>query len=718
MNPSQPGTPANPSQQPPPPGHPGATQPLPPGYAPPPGYPPQMPGYPQGYPMPQGYPPQMPGYPQGYPMPQGYPPQMPGYPQGYPMPQGYPPQMPPGYPPQGYPQGYMPSGMMPTMPMPAVMPPPAPTTGAVAPANPQPQPVSAPMPAMPAPAAVAPSAPIPSGVAPAMPAPSTPMAMASAAPTDEAVAEAVVPHLEGEIFHPPALTHIETGPPPNKFVQMWRKAGGSALLMSILIHAGLGVLALFIVFSTGVMDKQVDFLPGGGTAQGAKASSDLQHKVQQKKRSSINKTMPMKKLVSTSMNSSITLPEAPPDALDMPDVSAMLGGGALGASGGFGTGGAGGGFGKGMGMGGAAGFVTLPPSMRSRCSTQERLEKLRQNGGTPECEAAVSASLEWLKGKQNADGSWGRNNKAAMTGLALLCYLGRCETPESPFYGDNVMKGILFLIETQKANPHKMFSQATKGNAPAYEHGIATYALGEMYTLARLGSKSLPGMREAFEQGVKIIIDNQGKHGSWVYDTDKGSYLKEGREDLSVAGWQFQALKAAKNTSLKIDGLHSAISKMTDYLEAKQTKDGGFGTANRDAHYNQWSLSGVGILGLQTMAKGKTTSIKKGIKFLRDFLTAEPLDWNKNCNLYCWYYYTQAFFQQGGDDWKFYNQQFLPQILAAQQADGMFKRGRPNWPAGDAADDIYRQTLCTLQLEVYYRYLKVADREEDSFFDK
>ncbi|MDP1588336.1 MAG: hypothetical protein Q8M07_11365, partial [Prosthecobacter sp.] len=526
MNPSQPGSQPSDPQQPPPPGQPGATQPLPPGYMPPPGYPPQMPGYPQGYPMPQGYPPQMPGYPQGYPMPQGYPPQMPGYPQGYPMPQGYPPQMPgypqgypmpQGYPPQmpGYPPGYpMPGGMMPTMPMPAVMPPTAPA------------PARAPVPvAMPVPAAVAPaSAPIPAGVAPAMPAPSTPMAMAAPAPSDEAFAEAVVAHVEGEVFHPPALTHIEVGPPPNKFVQMWRKAGGSALLMSILIHAGLGVLALFIVFSTGVMDKQVDFLPGGGTAQGKQASSDLQHKVQQKKRSSINKTMPMKKLVSTSMNSAITLPEAPPDALDMPDVSAMLGGGALGASGGFGTGGAGGGFGKGMGMGGAAGFVTLPPSMRARCSTQERLEKLRQNGGTPECEAAVSASLEWLKGKQNADGSWGRNNKAAMTGLALLCYLGRCETPESPFYGDNVMKGIMFLIETQKANKYKLFSQATKGNAPVYEHGIATYALGEMYTLARLGAKPLPGMREAFEQGVKIIIDNQQDSGSWVYDGETGFY--------------------------------------------------------------------------------------------------------------------------------------------------------------------------------------------------
>ena len=117
-------------------------------------------------------------------------------------------------------------------------------------------------------------------------------------------------------------------------------------------------------------------------------------------------------------------------------------------------------------------------------------------------------------------------------------------------------------------------------------------------------------------------------------------------------------------------------------------------------------------------SKGKTKAIKDSLKFLTKFLEAEPLDWNKNCNLYCWYYYTQAFFQAGGDDWKFYNEQFLPQILSAQNPDGSFKRGRANWPAGDAADEIYRQALCTLQLEVYYRYLKVADREEGSIFDK
>lgn len=526
----------------------------------------------------------------------------------------------------------------------------------------------------------------------------------------------------GEVFHPPALTHIEPSRPVNALVRAWRKIGGGSLTLSLAIHAGILIVGGAIVVSTQMIQKQVDFLPGGGTQQGAQASSEMRHKVQQKKRTSLNKSMPMKKIVSTSQNSAITLPDAPPDLLDVPDVSSMLGGGSLG-SGGFGKAGAGGGFGTGMGMGGMAGFVSLPPSMRSRCSPQERLKKLADSGGSAECERAVSASLEWLKTKQSADGSWPGPNKTAMTGLALLCYLGRCETPDSPFYGDTVMKGILFLIEVSKKNPHGMISENILDNGSTYAHGIATYALGEMYTLARLGSKELPGMREAFEKGVKLIIDNQNKRGSWTYGgKDAGlptAYTKDSSgEDLSVAGWQFQALKAAKNSSLKIPGLQSAMNKCVDYILTKQTKDGGFGNPDRDKHYNQWSLTGAGALGLQTLGKGNTAAIKKSIKFLRDFITAEPLDWNKNCNPYCWYYYTQTFFQAGGDDWKFYNEQFLPQILAAQQPDGSFKKGRANWPAGDAADPVYRQTLCTLMLEVYYRYLKVGDREESSFFDR
>ena len=149
---------------------------------------------------------------------------------------------------------------------------------------------------------------------------------------------------------------------PNGFVRLWRAIGGGSLTLSILIHAGLLVLAGFVVLASQVFDKQVDFLPGGGTQQGAEASAELAHKVQMKRQQKLQKTPPKQRLISTSIDSTLTLPEASPDVLEMPDIASLSGGGKLG-SGGFGTGGAGGGFGAGVGMGALAGRTFKPLMM-------------------------------------------------------------------------------------------------------------------------------------------------------------------------------------------------------------------------------------------------------------------------------------------------------------------------------------------------------------------
>lgn len=531
-----------------------------------------------------------------------------------------------------------------------------------------------------------------------------------------------------ERFQPPPVVEpilqavvVEESPPQPVRVQhkesvwlrCWRQMGGGSLILSIAVHVGLLLLAGVIIVGTQIAKKEVDFIPAGQTQASVEASQDLEYRVSLKQMSAMVRRVPQTQIgvegprvVSLPGGEVVVLPEVGQGGvvgrrLIDSDIS-------------------------GPGLDGATSPVYVarfPHLFAGRCSVQSRLEKLRENGGTPECEMAVSRSLAWLKGQQNADGSWGRANKAAMTGLTLLCYLGRCETPDSAFYGDNVRDGMLYLVELARKNPYGILAENLVSNSATYEHGIATYALGEMYSFYRLGNRSLPGLRDTFEKGVQLIIEQQNPQGSWTYGGKEAglptAYNKDSRgEDLSVSGWQFQALKAAKHSGLKIEGLDAAIKRCCDYLESKQTKDGGFGKTNRDEHYNQWSLTGCGVLGLQTLAHNKATPVKKGIRFLREFLTSEPLDWERNCNLYCWYYYTQAFFQAGADDWKFYNAQFLPQILGAQQADGSFKRGRPNWPAGDAADAIYRQCLSTLQLEVYFRYLKVADRDEPSIFEK
>lgn len=142
---------------------------------------------------------------------------------------------------------------------------------------------------------------------------------------------------------------------PNAVVKYWRKVGGGSLALSLLIHVGILVGAYFLV-ETIVLENKVDFLSGGGSKAGQEASQSLAQQVQQKKRTNISKMLPMRKVVSTSANAAIALPDMPSDNLEMPEMSSMMGGGMTGSAG-FGSQGAGGGFGTGIGTGGMKGVT-------------------------------------------------------------------------------------------------------------------------------------------------------------------------------------------------------------------------------------------------------------------------------------------------------------------------------------------------------------------------
>ncbi len=351
----------------------------------------------------------------------------------------------------------------------------------------------------------------------------------------------------------------------------------------------------------------------------------------------------------------------------------------------------------------------LPPRYAGRVSEASRMVLLKKYGGTPEMERGVKASLEWLKTQQEADGSWDGPSKTGMTGFALQCFTGHGEMPAQGPWGDTVMKACLYLIKTAASNPQGMIATEVKSGGSTYAHGIATTAIGEAFILSRASGMGLPGLRETFEKAVQLIIESQNAKGSWTYGgTEAGkptAYNPDSRgEDLSLANWQIQALVVAKESRLTFKGLPECLKKAVSYVESKQTKDGGYGGVRRDAHYNQWFLTGGSVLALQMLSKKSEVGLNKGLSFLDNYLQFEPLDWNKNANLYSWASNTAAFMNKGGDAWKRYLRAWLPQILSAQQPDGSFKPGKADWPAADATAPIYRQALCTLQMEVIYRY--------------
>jgi hypothetical protein len=80
----------------------------------------------------------------------------------------------------------------------------------------------------------------------------------------------------------------------------------------------------------------------------------------------------------------------------------------------------------------------------------DRLTALKLGGGSPEGQWAVLNALRWLKMHQNSDGSWGEAPvQPALTGFALLCFLGFGADHVSPEFGATVRAAIDWFVRQQ-----------------------------------------------------------------------------------------------------------------------------------------------------------------------------------------------------------------------------------------------------------------------------
>ena len=244
---------------------------------------------------------------------------------------------------------------------------------------------------------------------------------------------------------------------------------------------------------------------------------------------------------------------------------------------------------RGNGPGPVGGPVGIPPVLKNRCSQTDRLRRLREGGGTPALDRQVVRALDWLKAQQNADGSWGSNYPVAMTGFALLAFCGHCETVDSPRYGPNLVKAINYLIG--KARDGNGLMASKPGSHTSYGHGIATYALAEAYSLNKNARAKTKRISTALRNAVPVIIEGQTKGGGWLY-----GYGQSGTGDLSISGWNIQALKAAELTGLKFSGMARCKKNALAYLRAAVTSEGLYKYRIRDGERGRLSLTGVGVL--------------------------------------------------------------------------------------------------------------------------
>lgn len=473
----------------------------------------------------------------------------------------------------------------------------------------------------------------------------------------------------------------------------------TSIIISILTVLLIGILLLWILLPT-----VENFTPEIVSYQ---AGVDEDQKITKREMTRAVERKPnapstnMAKVIAANTTSLTAVPI--PD-VDVPDPSADLGDGNDFADG----------WGSGEDAGGG-GFTSIPATMRERCSREDRLQRLANNGGNERCEEAVEKALQWLKNTQNPDGSWSDRYKVAMTAMSVLAYLGRCETPNSEAYGDSVTRGIIYLVDAAMKNEGKLADTPGKGHW-SYEHGIATYALGEAATFCSKLGINIPKLNEATKLAGDWILEHQNKDGSWAYEYD----LSGGHTDNSVGLWQIQALKACKHTGLWDEKVFKdVISDALDYIERCQdSKSGGIGYKSAKAGKHGFTLTGAGVLAYQMWDKSSHSVVRNGIKYISE---NAKFEYNAtDSDLYRQYYNAQAMINRGGAAWEEYNDKIRDELLDNQDADGSWK----DVGGGDKVNGVatsfqgggkfakhYRTCLATFMLEVYYRFLPATGQK-------
>ncbi len=447
----------------------------------------------------------------------------------------------------------------------------------------------------------------------------------------------------------------------------------SSVLISILIIALFGLILAFIFLPSLLVESPPIVTYNSATPEEEELEKKQINTHVKRQTSAPSSSMAKVIASSTPSPTAIPVPE-----IDVPNPSADFGSGDD--------------FGDGWGgTGSGGGFANIPATMRKRCSEADRTARLDANGGNKKCEEAVLKSLRWLKKTQNPDGSWTKQNQAAMTGFAILAFLGHCETPLSAEFGDSVTNGIAYLIDLGMKNEGRIISSPLKSNHWVYEHGIATYALAEADTFCSQLGVNIPNLAEVTKKAGDIIISGQSAEGGWVYRFgSKGG-------DNSVGFWQIQALKACKHTGLWKESAFNTVSrKALEFLDKVQGSNGAIGYRNNPGQNP--GLTGGGVLAFQMWGKTASKNARSGVKYI-SANTAFKWD-DASSNLYYHYYNAQAMINHGGTAWKKYNRLFRDELLKNQEKDG-------TWISKATKHGNLHMNTClaTLMLEVYYRFL-------------
>ena len=357
------------------------------------------------------------------------------------------------------------------------------------------------------------------------------------------------------------------------------------------------------------------------------------------------------------------------------------------------------------------GNVARPARLGQRSDVETRRKWIDNAGGDEATEKSVDLALKWILSHQLQDGGWsfdhrigvadriGLTNSGTMTeargaatAMALLPLLARGNTHKAGPFKEQVLAGLKFLMSRGKQEGRGLSYREPGGTM--YSHGLVSMVFCEAYLMT--GDRLL----KPYAQGcISFIEDAQDPvGGGW-------RYLPQQAGDMSVTGWQLQALKTAELAKLTIQP--QTIVRVKKFL-ASMTNDGGatFGYTEPPKRISRGdrARSAIGLLGQMYLAVDREAEgLSTGLKRLSEM----GPDVGDRASAYYNYYANEVMLSHPDEqEWAKWNATQKAFLIASQQQDGP-EVG--SWVSDTSSHAVEKggRLLCTslscLILESYYR---------------
>lgn len=307
--------------------------------------------------------------------------------------------------------------------------------------------------------------------------------------------------------------------------------------------------------------------------------------------------------------------------------------------------------------------------------------------------SAILHGLHWLTEHQKANGTFpcNRNDRPAVTSLAVMAFLARGYTPGTGPHHKVIDRGINWVLDHQLPDGYITVSGGTM-----YDHGISTVMLSEAYGVANPSLRKRIGT--VLAKAVALILAAQKNSrgifaGGWRYQPSATD------ADISCTGWQLMALRGAADCGAAIPA--SAIKNGIAFVMRDANANGGF--AYQPGGPPGRARTGTGILALELMGRRNSPQALAG----GDFLLNHPLTSNENFYFYAAYYCAQAANQLGGQYYRQIYGNIRHELIQLQSPGG-------SWTPTDGIEQqgskAYATSMAILALCVPYHYLPLYQR--------